>query len=209
MEKRLTLPLTDQDILDLQVGDAALLSGIIVTARDRAHQWLMDSFIRPITIPDQAELAALQDLKSYLDNGVIYHCGPIVRNCPDGSYQVSAAGPTTSLRQELYTPEVIHFYHLKGIIGKGGMGECTLQACQDRPAAYFHAFGGAASLLATCVQRVLGVYQLEFGMPEALWVLEVKEFPVVVTMDAHGNDLHANIKAKSAAALQKLINSRK
>ena len=208
MEKRLTLPLTDQDILGLQAGDAVLLTGTIVTARDRAHQWLMDSFIQPITIPDQADLAALDHLKSYLDHGVIYHCGPVVRTYPDGSYKVTAAGPTTSLRQELYTAEVMHFFHLKGVIGKGGMGERTLQACQDERAVYFHAVGGAASLLATSVRRVLGVYQLEFGMPEALWVLEVKDFPVIVTMDAYGNNLHASIKAISSAALQRLYNKK-
>jgi len=91
------------------------------------------------------------------------------------------------------------------VIGKGGMGPKTLKGCQDAPGVYFHAIGGAATLIAQSVTRVLGVYKYDFGVPEAMWVIEVREFPAVVTMDAHGQSLHEDVEKKSAKALQDLL----
>lgn len=96
-------------------------------------------------------------------------------------------------------------FKIQGVIGKGGMGAKTLAACQEVPGVYLHAIGGAASLIAQTVQRVLGVYKFDFGVPEAMWVIEVKDFPAVVTMDSHGGSLHAEIERQSKAALEELL----
>jgi fumarate hydratase class I len=117
-------------------------------------------------------------------------------------YRFVAAGPTTSIREEPYQGMVMKHFNIKGVIGKGGMGPKTLAACQEVPGVYLHAIGGAASLIAQTVSRVLGVYKLDFGVPEAMWVTEVKDFPAVVTMDSHGGSLHASVEAHSKAVLQ-------
>jgi fumarate hydratase class I len=123
-----------------------------------------------------------------------------------GQYKFVAAGPTTSTREEPYQADVMKHFNVRGVIGKGGMGEKTLKGCQETPGVYFHAIGGAATLLAERVLRVLNVFKLkEFGVPEALWVVEVKEFPVVVTMDSHGGSLHADLAQKSHKVLEELL----
>jgi fumarate hydratase class I len=122
-----------------------------------------------------------------------------------GDYKFVAAGPTTSIREEPYQSEVLRHFDMRGVIGKGGMGATTLQACQEVPAVYFHAIGGAATLIAESVEKVVGVYKLEFGVPEAIWVLEVKDFPVVVTMDSHGKSIHADVENRSRELLQNLV----
>ena len=122
-----------------------------------------------------------------------------------GDYKFVAAGPTTSIREEPYQGDVMRHFNIKGVIGKGGMGAKTLAACQEVPGVYFHAVGGAASLIAQSVQKVHGVYKLDFGVPEAMWVIEVKDFPVVVTMDANGNSLHDEIEKKSQGVLEELL----
>jgi fumarate hydratase class I len=96
-------------------------------------------------------------------------------------------------------------FNLKGAIGKGGMAAKTLQACQDVPGVYFHAIGGAAALIAESVKKVHGVYKLDFGVPEAIWVIEVQDFPAVVTMDAHGHSLHEVVRQQSQQVLERLI----
>jgi fumarate hydratase class I len=116
-----------------------------------------------------------------------------------------AAGPTTSAREEPYQADVMKHFNAKGVIGKGGMGPKTLAGCQSVPFVYLHAIGGAASYIAQSVQKVLGVYKLDFGVPEAMWVIEVKEFPVVVTMDSHGGSQHAVVDEKSKKVLDELL----
>jgi fumarate hydratase class I len=122
-----------------------------------------------------------------------------------GEYKFVAAGPTTSIREEPYQSEVMHHFDMRGVIGKGGMGDSTLQACQDIPAAYFHAIGGAATLIAESVEKVIGVYKLDFGVPEAIWVLQVNRFPVVVSMDSHGKSIHKDVEKTSLEKFKKLI----
>jgi fumarate hydratase class I len=129
----------------------------------------------------------------------------VVAGLDTGDYRFVAAGPTTSIREEPYQGDVMRHFKIKGVIGKGGMGPKTLAACHEVPGTYLHAVGGAASLIAQTVERVLGVYKLEFGVPEAMWVIQVKDFPVVVTMDSHGGSLHAEIEAKSAKVLEGLL----
>jgi fumarate hydratase class I len=203
--RQLSLPLTNEAILSLKVGDPVLLSGVIVTGRDAAHKWMVDTFIKGASQPQGDDLEVYNAIRPLLDGGVIYHCGPVVAGLDSADYRFVAAGPTTSTREEPYQAEVMRHFNVKGVIGKGGMGPRTLAACQEVPGAYFHAVGGAATLIAQTVERVLGVYKLEFGVPEAMWVIEVKDFPAVVTMDAHGGSLHAEIEQRSKAALEQLI----
>ena len=207
-EKHVTLntPIADAAILDLHCGDAVLLNGVIVTARDRVHHWLYERFIRRSVAPTPEDLQIHESLETYLNHGLIYHCGPIIAQQPDGSYHFIAAGPTTSIREEPYQAEIIQHFNLKGVIGKGGMGAATLQACAQTPAVYFHAVGGAAALIARAVVEVLDVFKLEFGMPEAMWVVRVEDFPAVVTMDAHGRSLHAQVLTRSEEILRILLN---
>ena len=200
---KLTIPISDADIRALHVGDTVLLNGIIITGRDAAHKFMIESYIRNPATVDAVEL--YDDLRQLLDRGVIYHCGPVVKQHADGSYSFVAAGPTTSIREEVYQPEVIAHFNLKGVIGKGGMGPNTLQACADQPAVYFHAIGGAATLIAQSVKEVIKVYKLEFGVPEAMWVIRVEDFPVVVTMDSHGGSLHEQILTNSKKILRSML----
>ncbi len=200
---KLTTPISAEEIRSLKAGDTVLLNGIIVTGRDAAHKFMIEHFIKNPVQPEEQEL--YEELKALLDGSVIYHCGPVVKEHEDGSYSFVAAGPTTSIREEVYQADVIRHFNLKGVIGKGGMGGKTLQACQDQPAVYLHAIGGAASYIAQSVKEVVGVYKLEFGVPEAMWVIRVEDFPVVVTMDSHGESLHDQIKAQSKEKLAALI----
>ena len=198
-------PLSDQAVRSLKVGDPVALSGILVTGRDAAHKWMVDTFIRKTRRAHGDDHEVYQALKPLLDGSVIYHCGPVVSGLDTQHYRFVAAGPTTSIREESYQGEVMRHFNIRGVIGKGGMGPRTLQACQDVPGVYLHAIGGAASLIAQTVTRVFGVYKLDFGVPEALWVVEVKDFPAVVTMDAHGRSLHQQIEEQSAGVLKELL----
>jgi fumarate hydratase subunit beta len=186
----LTLPFTEDKIRTLKVGDSVALSGILFTGRDAVHKYLHEGGKLP-------EGVSLRD-------GIIYHCGPVVIKDDKGEWKVTAAGPTTSIREEPYQWQVIRDFGIRGVIGKGGMGDRTLAACQEYGCVYFHAIGGAAQVLAECIVKVRNVYFLkEFGSPEAIWELEIKDFPAVVTMDAHGNSLHKEVMAASQAALAK------
>jgi fumarate hydratase class I len=189
---KLQLPCDEGTIRNLKVGDFLELSGRVITGRDSAHHWLVHEF--------QKEVAP------FLENSVIYHCGPVVKKHEDGHYSFVAAGPTTSAREEPFQTDVIGKYGLRGVIGKGGMGPKTLEGLKKYGAVYLHAVGGTAQVLAEAVVKVEQVFQLkEFGVPEALWVIQVKDFPVVVTMDSHGNSLHAEVEKASKAKLEQLL----
>jgi fumarate hydratase class I len=189
---QLTTPLTDEKVRSLKVGDEVSISGTVRTGRDAVHKYLHDGG----KLPDGV---SLQD-------GIIYHCGPVVVKDAQGQWKVVAAGPTTSIREEPFQWQVIRDFGLRGIIGKGGMGERTQAACKQYGCVYLHAVGGAAQVLAECIKRVTNVYFLEkFGSPEAVWELEVENFPVVVTIDAHGNSLHEKVFAASKAALEQRL----
>ncbi|HEY7312290.1 MAG TPA: FumA C-terminus/TtdB family hydratase beta subunit [Gemmataceae bacterium] len=184
----LQTPLSEADVRNLKAGDMVLLSGIVCTGRDEVHKYLCKGGDLPI-----------------LKDGVIYHCGPVVLE-DNGSYRVVAAGPTTSIREEPYQADIVRRYNVKAVIGKGGMGAKTLQACQEHGCVYLHAIGGAAQIYARCVEQVEGVYLKEkFGSPEAVWVLRVKDFPAVVTMDAHGRSLHQEVADASKGRLQGVL----
>lgn len=188
----LELPFSKDKIRSLKVGDEVTLTGRIFTGRDVVHKYLHEGGALP-------EGVSLQD-------GVIYHCGPVVIKDDNGDWKVTAAGPTTSIREEPYQWQIIRDFGLRGVIGKGGMGPKTLAACKEHGCCYFHAIGGAAQVLAECIKKVNNVYMLEeFGSPEAIWELEIEGFPVVVTMDAHGNSLHQEVLAASQAELAKYV----
>jgi fumarate hydratase class I len=205
MSISLTIPIPADDIRALKVGDSVLLSGVLITGRDAVHKWLADTFIKGTRPPAGDDLAVYEAIRPILDGGVIYHCGPVVAGLDTKQYRFVAAGPTTSIREEPYQGDVMRHFNLRGVIGKGGMGRKTLQACQDVPGVYFHAIGGAAALIAGSVKRVLGVHKLDFGVPEAIWVIEAQDFPVVVTMDAHGSSLHETVREQSREALETII----
>jgi fumarate hydratase class I len=180
---RLKTPLADADIRKLKVGDVVLLDGVVYTGRDAVHKYLHDG----------GELEIIR-------NAVIYHCGPVVLKT-DGEFRVVAAGPTTSIREEPYQADIIQRFGIKAVIGKGGMGSKTQKACQDYGCVYLHGIGGAAQIYAQCVQRVISVRLEQFGSPEAVWELEVKNFPAVVTIDSHGNNLQQVITDRSRELL--------
>ncbi len=202
--RKLTVPISEADIRALRVGEAVSLNGVIVTARDAAHKYMIENFVKTGGNPPATEAALYQELKKVLAGGVIYHCGPVVQQT-DGQWSFVAAGPTTSIREEPYQADVIAHFGVRAVIGKGGMGAKTLKACQDYGAVYLHAIGGAATFIAESVKEVLTVYKLDFGVPEAFWVIRVEDFPAVVTMDSHGGSLHELIKEQSAQKLTELI----
>ena len=203
--KAIDIPISDDIIRSLRVGDPVALSGVMLTGRDAVHKWMIETFIQRTREPQNDDQEIYRAIKPLLDGGIIYHCGPVVSGLETEEYQFVAAGPTTSIREEPYQGDVMAHFNIKGVIGKGGMGPKTLQACQEVPGVYLHAIGGAASLIAKSVQRVLGVYKMDFGVPEAIWVIEVKDFPVVVTMDAHGNSLHQEVTDSSKSILDRLL----
>ena len=203
--RQVTIPVADEVIRDLKMGEPVLVSGVMITGRDAAHKWMVETFVKKTREPRGDDVAVYEAITPLLKGGAIYHCGPVVAGLDTKEYRFVAAGPTTSTREEPYQGDVMRHFDLKCVVGKGGMGARTLAACQEVPAVYLHAIGGAGSVIAQCFQRVLAVYKYEFGVPEALWVIEVKDFPAVVTMDAHGNSLHADVEARSRAKLEQLL----
>ena len=201
----LSIPISDEDIRSLKVGEPVALSGKMITGRDAVHSWMIDTFIKKTRSPEGDDEDVYAAIKSVLDGGVIYHCGPVVAGLETKEYKFVAAGPTTSIREEPYQGDVMQHFNIKGVIGKGGMGPKTLAACQEVPGVYLHAVGGAATLIAQSVEQVVDVHKLDFGVPEAMWVIQVKDFPVVVTMDSHGNSLHAEVEESSKVKLEELL----
>jgi tartrate/fumarate subfamily iron-sulfur-dependent hydro-lyase beta chain len=190
--KTLNLPLTEDDVLSLHAGDLVSINGRIITGRDKLHKYLVDKK------PSKKQIPA------NLEGTILYHCGPIVKKTSKG-YEIVAGGPTTSMRVEMYEPEIIRTYGIRGVMGKGGMGRQTMLALKEYGCVYLQTIGGAAVYLAEKVKRVAGVWKLEeFGIAEAMWILDVEDFPAIVTMDAYGKSLHTEIETSSWKALKKL-----
>jgi fumarate hydratase class I len=188
----LTTPVSESAIRALKVGDEVAITGVLFTGRDAVHKYLHEGGKLPAGVD--------------LNGGILYHCGPVVIKDERGGWKCVAAGPTTSIREEPYQWQIIRDFGLRGVIGKGGMAERTLEACRQYGCAYLHAVGGAAQVLAERIQRVPNVYFMdEFGAPEAIWEFEVVSFPAVVTMDARGNSLHKEVFAASQAELAKYV----
>lgn len=188
----LQTPLSEASVRSLKLGDQVTISGTIYTGRDAVHKYLHEGGALPANVS--------------LQGGVLYHCGPVIVKDEQGKWRCVAAGPTTSIREEPYQWQVIRDFGLRGVIGKGGMGEKTIEACKKHGCVYLHAVGGAAQVLAECVRSVPNVYFMEeFGAPEAIWEFQVVSFPAIVTIDTHGNSLHREVLAKSQAELAKYV----
>ena len=184
----LTTPISEEQIRGLKVGEEVGITGVIFTGRDAVHKYLYEGGELPEGVS--------------FEGSVIYHCGPVVMKDDKGDWQVTAAGPTTSIREEPYQSDIMKKFGVRGVIGKGGMGPKTLGGCQENGSVYLHAIGGAAQVLAERIKKVRNVYFLdEFGSPEAIWELEVDKFPAVVTMDSHGRSLHAEVAEASQIVL--------
>ena len=182
----LTPPLSEEAMRALKVGDVVLIRGEVFTGRDNVHAYLMKN-------PPPVDLRG----------AVLYHCGPVMLKQGD-EWVVKAAGPTTSSREEPYQGDIIRRYGVRAVVGKGGMGPRTLAALKDTGAVYLNAIGGAAQYYARTVEKVLGVHLMEFGIPEAMWHLCVRDFAAIVTMDASGNSLHADVEKVTGEALAAL-----
>jgi len=182
----LTAPLTEAQVRSLKVGDLVLINGEMFTGRDNVHAQSHEKssarrFERIGALPLRP-----RDVEA--------------RRRMDGQ----GRGPTTSIREEPYQADVIKKYGVRAVIGKGGMGSKTLAALKDFGAVYLNAIGGAAQYYARTVEKVLGVHLMEFGVPEAMWHLRVKNFAAIVTMDAHGNSLHADVEKATGEVLETL-----
>jgi fumarate hydratase subunit beta len=172
MERKLNVPIKDEDLTELNAGDVVYLTGNILTARDQAHKRLID------------EGAPLN-----IEGAVLFHAGPIISKKDDG-YDMVAIGPTTSMRMNPYQSDVLDMGP-KIIVGKGGMDDTVREALKRNNALYVVATGGCAALYVDAVEEIQGVVWLDLGMPEAMWNLKVKDFgPLIVAMDSHGNSLY-------------------
>ncbi|USK34408.1 fumarate hydratase [Bacillus sp. F19] len=180
----LEAPITEEKIRELKVGDVVHINGMMYTGRDAIHKYLSDN-----------------DAPVDLDGQIIYHCGPVMLKDEDGNWHVKAAGPTTSIREEPYQGDIMKKFGIRAVIGKGGMGPKTLKALNEHGGVYLNAIGGAAQYYADCIKSVEGVDLMQFGIPEAMWHLKVEGFTAVVTMDSHGNSLHADVDQSSLEKL--------
>jgi fumarate hydratase, class I len=185
-QKLITLqaPITEEQIRELKVGDVVQINGMMYTGRDAIHKYLSENE-SPVDLNGQ----------------VIYHCGPVMLKDEDGKWHVKAAGPTTSIREEPYQGDIMKRFGIRAVIGKGGMGPKTLAALKEHGGVYLNAIGGAAQYYADCIKSVEGVDLMQFGIPEAMWHLKVEGFTAVVTMDSHGNSLHADVDQSSLEKL--------
>ena len=195
-EVNLNVPLSEADVRALEVGTPVRITGRIVTARDRAHRFLVEE-ARPDELPFD------------LAGGIVYHCGPIVRGPMTEGCELIAAGPTTSARMNVYVPRLLSKFGVRAIIGKGGMDEGVADALREFGAVYLSAVGGAAQVLARAVERVEQGFKVQdFGDPEGMWVLRVKNFPAVVTMDARGRSLHRQLEDTSRRRMTEILRRR-
>jgi fumarate hydratase class I len=184
MPIQLSTPLDEATVRNLKVGDTVEITGRLYTGRDAVHHRLHHGEKPPVDLRGQ----------------IIYHCGPVmVKN--GERWVCTAAGPTTSTREEPYQWEVMRDHGIRGVIGKGGMGPKTLGGCATYGCVYLHAIGGAAQVYAERITRVDGVDWMDLGSPEAIWHLWAERFPAIVTMDAHGRSLHKDVFESSRTEL--------
>jgi fumarate hydratase class I len=189
MKKILTYPFTKEQIAEVEAGDSVRISGTVFTGRDRLHKFLAGGGESPVDLSD----------------GALYHCGPIVVK-EDGRWKVNSAGPTTSIREEPYMADIIEKHGIRVIIGKGGMGVRTLDACNRFGCVYLQAAGGAAALLARGIKKVDGLWFLdEFGPTEAMWKLDVDALDLVVGMDSRGGNLYETVRYASLEKMESLL----
>lgn len=185
----LQTPLSESDIQKLEVGDIIYLSGLVCTARDKAHEKALREGNLPV------------DLKG----GVVFHAGPIVRR-ENVRWEITAIGPTTSSRMNSLEPDFIERFGVRALIGKGGMDENVREALKKNNAVYLSMTGGCAASTAEKIRGVRGVYWLELGVPEAVWVLEVDKIgPLIVSIDAKGSSLYERVRKEVSGNLGKIL----
>lgn len=185
----LQTPFDETQIRKLKAGMLVSLSGQLYTGRDRFHKHVASGGNCPIDLRD----------------GGLYHSGPVIVHRA-GKWHVRAAGPTTSMREEPYTAQLIEQLGMRVIIGKGGMGAATCAACQKFGAVYLLAVGGAASKIAESIDSVDDVHFLEeFGAAEAVWDIQVSDFQALVAIDTHGRNLLDEVEQKSRAKLKEIL----
>ena len=196
MEYHLDIPLSVDEVKKLKVGDILYVTGTIFTARDEAHKRALDFHEKGKQLP------------IVLEGLPIFHCGPIMKN-ENGVWKVIAAGPTTSTRMEIFEDQFIKNFKIRAVIGKGGMGQKTVDAMKDYGVFYGAFTGGAAILAAKSITKVKGVQWMDLGMPEAMWQLEVKEFgPITVAIDTKGNNLFEIVTKNANNKKQKIFQNK-
>ncbi len=191
----LTTPIKEKQIRKLQIGDHITISGTIFTARDEAHtralRYAKDGYPLPFKTQD----------------GVLYHCGPVVRQV-NSTWEIISAGPTTSARLEAVEAEFIENFGIRVVIGKGGMFKRTEEAMKKYGAIYCAFTGGAGVIAASFIKSVEKVIWLDLGIPEAVWILKVDRFgPLIVAIDSNGNNLFSEIDKKIQANKSQLISN--
>ncbi len=184
--KKLTAPLSREDAQNLRAGEHILLSGTVYTARDAAHLRMLDLLKEGKSLPID------------LEGQVIYYAGPTPT--PEGK-PVGSIGPTTSVRMDAMTPTLLA-RGLRGMIGKGGRGSAVVDAMKEHGAVYFAAVGGAAALMASCVTDLQVICWDNLG-PESLKRLTLRDLPLIVAIDAQGNDAFALGQAEYLASIEK------
>ena len=183
MTRELTLPVSQDDVKALRVGDMICLTGLIFTARDEAHHVMLQHHSEGKELAfDPSQMA-------------LFHCGPVMQD-NGGVWRVVSAGPTTSMRMDVFEDQFLATFGTKILIGKGGMGDRTQKALEEHGAVYTHYTGGAGALASKAFERVEAVYWLEeLGMPEAVWILKANCFgPLLVTMDSAGGNLYKEVE---------------
>lgn len=185
--------MTSTVIAELRIGDVVYLSGRVFTARDMAHIRIMEH---------------LKEGRHFVENlkgAVIFHAGPVVK-IENGERKVIVIGPTTSMRMEPFSESIFGKLGVKALIGKGGMGENTQKALTKYGGVYLLSPPGCAVIQAKCVQKILRVHWTDLGMPEAIWVLELKDLgPLVVAMDSHGKSIFKEVKEKALKRMKRIL----
>lgn len=197
MKKVINTPISYDDIKNLRVGDTIYLTGVLVTGRDDVHHRVVHEGL---------------ECPFDFDSMAILHAGPIIKEEPEKNTMISI-GPTSSIRMEADAAAFIEKTGLRLIVGKGGMGEKTSNACKEFGAIHCVYPGGCAVSAATHVEEIETVYWRELGMPEALWVMRVKEFgPLIVSIDSEGNNMflenkkyYASRKAECKAPIINIV----
>ncbi len=172
----LTTPVDPSQIRSLIRGDQVLLNGIVYTARDAAHK-------RLIELIDDGKPLPID-----LSGQILYYTGPTP---PKPGEVIGSAGPTTSSRMDRYTPQLIAAGGLRGIIGKGNRGKEAIDSFRKHGCIYFAATGGAGALLGECIKKARVICYEDLG-PEAIYELEVVDFPLIVAIDTMGGNMYVD-----------------
>ena len=188
MKKILKTPITRQAVSELRIGDIIYLSGTAVTGRDEVHRRVVEEGRKP---------------KVSTDGAALLHVGPIVESDKKGGHRIIAAGPTTSYRMERCEREFLEATGIRLIVGKGGMGKKTAEACKALNAVHC-VYPGGCGVSAAVAAEILGVEWEDLGMPEAMWILRLDNFgPLIVSIDTLGENLFERNRAVFEAKKEK------